>query len=166
MRDNQLCALSASLSAFVVHVQIEKPKFAVQPLVLEISPTAHARVSGIPTLRRHIRSLREPKRTAVQQRETLLLVKYRAVFAFGHAIVAPCTDIGIAVQTRQHIGQLAVTHLLRSEYVEIAETYHIAQAIDTLRPSVAVFVILCIEGTHVITRNIERLGAQRRDRKG
>lgn len=57
----------------------------------------------------------------VQQPETLLFIKYGRIFAFGLAVVAAHTDIGIIRQLRQHVVQLPIEHFLAAENIETVE---------------------------------------------
>lgn len=149
----------------MVHVEIEEPEFPARDLVLEISPTAHALVSGIPPFRHLIGRLGEPESAAVEQRETPFLVENGTVFAALRTIVATDAYVVIILQAVEHVGELLVLDLLRAENVEVAEPYHVAQAIDALRPAVARLVVGIRKQAHVIGRHIERLRT-RTDRCG
>lgn len=149
---NEFSGLTAGYHAHVIHVQVKEIEglVACRRLPREPSPSADADTGSVPTESRAVGRLAQPKVTVVQQAQAVILVEDSGILTASLTIITPDTDIVIAIQTIEHIDQLAMEDLLCAKDVGRHEIDLVADYLTTLVPDIPIDAVTIVFISDVI----------------
>ena len=150
--DNEFSGLTTGYHAHVIHVQVKEVEglVACRRLPREPSPSADADTGSVPTESGAVGRLAQPEVTVVQQAQAVILVEDSGILTASLTIITPYTDIVIAIQTIEHIDQLAMEDLLCAKDVGRHEIHLVADHLATLVPDIPIDAVTIVFISDVI----------------
>ena len=134
--------LPSRLLTDMVVVDIEEIQRLAADPITEVSPATYTEaLRGIPAVRRHLRCLRQPEVTLIQQVEAVGPIEDSRVLTGLLAIITPYPDVVIVIEGID-IPQLLQVALLGAEEVKAVVGYQVGDHLAAVGPAILTIVVI------------------------